>query len=271
MIGVFDSGLGGLTVLKHLFKDMPQYDYLYLGDNARVPYGNKSQELIYQYSKEAVDFLFSQGAEIIIFACNSASSQALRKIQTEYLPKKYPKKKVLGVIRPVAESFASNKNIKKVGVIGTKATINSKIYTQELKDLNFDLEILEKATPLLVSLIEESWSHKVESRKILKNYLRELKMKQVDALILACTHYPYMLKEIREIMPKRCYIPDPGELVSFSLNDYLKKHKEIKLKTSEKPKRLFFTTDNSQNIKQLGENFLGETIKDIKQININDE
>jgi glutamate racemase len=271
MIGVFDSGLGGLTVLKHFLKHLPQYDYLYLGDNARVPYGNKSQDLIYTYSQEAVDFLFSQGAEIIIFACNSASSQALRKIQTEYLPKKYPDKKVLGVIRPLAEEIAKNDKIKTVGVIGTRATINSHVYQEEIKALRSDLKVIEKATPLLVPLIEENWAHKPEARKILKSYLRELKMKQVDALVLACTHYPYMLKTIREIMPQRCLVSDPGEVVALSLKDYLLRHKDIQLKTSIKPKRLFFTTDSSNNIKNLGERFLRENIKDIKQININDK
>lgn len=271
MIGVFDSGLGGLTVLKELLKHLPEYDYLYLGDNARVPYGNKSQELIYNYSKQAVDFLFSQGAEIIIFACNSASSQALRKIQTEYLPKKYPDKKVLGVIRPLVEEVVRNEKIKKVGVIGTRATINSHIYKNEIKSLNSNLQVIEKATPLLVPLIEENWAHKPEARKILKNYLRELKMKQVDALILACTHYPYMLETIREIMPKRTLVSDPGEVVALSLKDYLLRHEDIKLKTSKKPKRLFFTTDKSSTLKTLGEKFLKESIKDIKQININDK
>lgn len=271
MIGVFDSGLGGLTVLKHFLKHLPEYDYLYLGDNARVPYGNKSQELIYKYSQEAVDFLFSQGAEIIIFACNSASSQALRKIQQEYLPEKYPEKKVLGVIRPLAEEVARNEKIKKVGVIGTRATIDSHIYKEEIKTLNPKLEVIEKATPLLVPLIEENYSHKPEARRILKNYLRELKMKQVDALILACTHYPYMLETIREIMPKRCLVSDPGEVVALSLKDYLSRHKDIKLKTPKKPKRLVFTTDDGKRLKQVGERFLGETIKDIKQININDK
>jgi|AntRauTorckE6833_2_1112554.scaffolds.fasta_scaffold00031_6 glutamate racemase len=271
MIGVFDSGLGGLTVLKEFLKYLPEYDYLYLGDNARVPYGNKSQELIYKHSREAVDFLFSQGAEIIIFACNSASSQALRKIQTEYLPKKYPGKKVLGVIRPLAEEVAKNEKVKKVGVIGTRATINSHVYKEEIKALNPELEVIEKATPLLVPLIEENWAHKPEARKILKNYLRELKMKQVDALILACTHYPYMFKEIREIMPKRSLVLNPGEVVAFSLKDYISRHKELKLKTSKTPKRVFFTTDSNSRLKNLGERFLEENIKDIKEININDK
>ena len=129
MIGVFDSGVGGLTVLRHLLIDHPQYNYIYLGDNANVPYGNKSPEVIYGYSKKAVDFLYSQGCKIIIIACNSASAQALRRLQQEYLPEKYPDLKVLGVIRPIAEKITSIKNIKKIGIIGTKATINSNIYS----------------------------------------------------------------------------------------------------------------------------------------------
>jgi len=177
----------------------------------------------------------------------------------------------LGVIRPLAEEVAKNEKVKKVGVIGTRATIDSHIYKEEIMSLNPELEVIEKATPLLVPLIEENWAHKPEARKILKNYLRELKMKQIDVLILACTHYPYMLKQIREIMPKRSLVLDPGEVVALSLKDYLLRHKDIKLKTSKKPKRLFFITDNSSSLKNLGQRFLEENIKDIKQININDK
>ncbi|MCF7819955.1 MAG: glutamate racemase [Candidatus Pacebacteria bacterium] len=271
MIGVFDSGLGGLSILKHFLSDLPEYDYIYLGDNARVPYGNKSSELIYHYSCQAVDFLFSQGAKLIIFACNSASSQALRKIQTEYLPVKYPGKNVLGVIVPLVEKVVSDPKISKVGVIGTRATINSHIYREELLELKPDLEVLEKATPLLVPLIEENWLKRPETRKILKYYLRELKMKEVQALILACTHYPFLLKEIRQIMGKSCKVYNPGEVVAFSLKDYLSRHSELDIKLVKKPQRKFFATDKASNFKQLGEKFLGEKIEDINYINLNDK
>jgi glutamate racemase len=271
MIGIFDSGLGGLSVLKEFLKKLPKYDYIYLGDNARVPYGNKSSEVIYRYSVQAVDFLFSKGAEIIIFACNSASSGALRKIQQEYLPKKYPDKKVLGIIIPLAEKIISDKKNKKVGVIGTKVTIDSHVYRKEIFKLNKNVKVLEKATPLLVPLIEENWLKRPETKKILKYYLRELKMKEIDSLILACTHYPFLIDEIKRIMGKRCQVYNTGEIIADAFLNYLNKHDEIENKLSKKSKRIFFTTDSTKNFKQLGEKFLRESINDIKSINLDEK
>ncbi len=272
MIGVFDSGVGGLTVLQHFLKDLPQYKYIYLGDNANVPYGNKSSEIIYNYSKKAVDFLNSQGCKIIIFACNSASSQALRRIQQEYLPEKYPNVKVLGVIRPIAEKIASFKNIKKIGIIGTKATINSNVYDRELFSLRSDIEIIQKATPLLVPLIEESWLNKPETKMILKKYLLTLKTKQIDSLILACTHYPFLLKDIRRIMGKSCLVLDPGKIVSDSLKDYLERHQEIKLEkylnNSNDSSCIFYTTDDPIKFEELGSFFLSKKIKGVQKIEL---
>lgn len=270
MIGVFDSGLGGLSILKNFLNDLPEYDYIYLGDNARVPYGNKSSDLIYTYTCQAVDFLFSQGANLIILACNSASSYALRRLQSDYIPKKYPQKNVLGVIAPLVEKVAYDKKISKVGVIGTRATINSKVYSKEIFSLDKNLEVIEKATPLLVPLIEENWLKKTETKMILKHYLRELKMKQVQALILACTHYPFLLSEIRQIMGKNCEVYNPGEVVSESLKNYLSRHEEFKLKKSFKAQRLFFATDKQSNFKQVAERFLGTKIKNINYIKLNE-
>jgi glutamate racemase len=266
MIGVFDSGLGGLTVLKHFLKDLPQYDYIYLGDNARVPYGEKSRETIYEYVKEAVDFLFAQKCEIIILACNSASAEALRKIQQEYLPNKYPGKKVLGVIRPLAEKFATNKKFKKIGVIGTNATIASEAYLTEIKKINPKALVYQQATPLLVPLIENGCAHEAETKIILQKYLKNFQTKKIDALILGCTHYPFVQKEIKAIMGKTCAIPDTGAVVATSLKDYLSRHTELKIKKSKSPRRLFYTTDDPVKFKKLGEKFLGQEIKNIKKI-----
>lgn len=268
MIGVFDSGLGGLTILKHLLKELPQCSYIYLGDSARTPYGNRSQDIIYSYAKEAVDFLFSKKCQIIIFACNTASSQALGKIQQEYLPEKYPDKKVLGVIIPLVEDVAKNDRIKKIGVIGTKATIASNIYAEELLKLNPKLKIFQKSASLLVPLIEEGWIKKKETKMILKIYLRGLKIKQVDALILACTHYPILIKNIKRIMPKRCIIYNPGEIVAKSLKKYLEKHQELKIKQSSSPICKFYTTDSVNSFKTLGEKFLERKISKIKKIKL---
>jgi len=266
MIGVFDSGVGGLTVLKHFLKDIPQHDYIYLGDNANVPYGNKSTETIYEYSKKAVDFLYGQGCKIIIFACNTASSQALRKIQQEYLPQRYPDLRVLGVIRPIAEKIISLKNISRVGIIGTRATINSKAYEKEIFHLNPKIHLFSQATPLLVPLIEEGWLKKPETKMILKKYLRPLKEKKVQSLVLACTHYPFLLKDIKKIMGKKCCVFDPGKIVSQSLEDYLLRHPELEMSKKKNGDCLFYTTDNKEMFKKMGEFFLGKEIKNIKQV-----
>jgi glutamate racemase len=268
MIGVFDSGLGGLTILKEFIKELPSYDYIYLGDNARTPYGDKSQETICEYTKQAVDFLFSKGCELIIVACNTASSQALRKIQQEYLPTKYPDKKILGVIRPLVEKVAATSSVKRVGVLGTKATISSDVYKNELLQLNLALEVYQQSAPLLVPLIEEGWTKKIETKRILKKYLQPLKQKQIQTLILACTHYPFLLDEIRQIMSKQCLVFNPGEVVAASLKNYLDKHIELDIVKTASPYYNFYTTDEIDTFVRLGEKFLGRKIVNIEKVNL---
>lgn len=266
-IGVFDSGLGGLTVLKYFLRDLPAYNYIYLGDNARLPYGEKSQDTIYEYTREAVDFLFSAGCRLVIIACNTASSQALRRLQHEYLPN-YPGRRLLGVIRPLAEAIAGNEKIKTVGIIGTKATIKSGAYESELKKLKPELRIEQQAAPLLVPLIEEGWAHKPETKMILKKYLRPLKAKKIDALVLGCTHYPFLHKEIDKIMGRRIFVPQPGEIIARSLADYLARHPELNLTPAARPEYKFYTTDDPRLFKEWGEKFLGQEIKNIEQIKL---
>lgn len=268
MIGVFDSGLGGLTIFKYFLADLPEYDFIYLGDNARAPYGSRSQETIYRYTREAVDFLFAKNCKLIIIACNTASAQALRRIQQEYLPEKYPDRKVLGVIRPLVEEAVKEINIEKIGVIGTRATIESKVYTKEFKKLNPKIKIFEQSAPLLVPLIEEGWVKSPETRKILKKYLLPLKTKKVRALILACTHYPFLMEEFKKIMPKNCKISDPGKIVSSSLADYLKKHKELGIKKKKKAKVEYFTTGDISRFKAQGKKFIEKKINNIKKIEL---
>lgn len=268
MIGVFDSGLGGLVVLKEFIKKLPNYDYIYLGDNARAPYGNKSQEIIYEYSKQAVDFLFSKNCNLIVFACNSASAQALRKIQQEYLPIKYPEKKVLGVIKPMVEKIDSIGNISRVGIIGTRSTIKGDAYKKEFSKISSDLELFQQSAPLLVPLIEEGWLKKTETKMILRKYLRPLKQKQVQALVLACTHYPFLLNDIKRIMTKRCLVFNPGKIVADSLMDYLARHMELRIIENKNPKYNFFTTDETGHFKIMGERFLGRKIEKIEKIEL---
>ncbi len=263
-IGIFDSGLGGLSVLKHLISDLPEYEYIYLGDNARLPYGDKSPEKIYEYSKEAMDFLFKKKCQLIIIACNTASAQALPRLQKEYLKNEKQDKKILGVIRPLAEYIADN-NFKIVGVIGTKSTIKSKAYQIEINKLNPKIKVEEKATPLLVPLIENSWSKKPETKMILKKYLKSLKDKKIKSLILACTHYPLLIKDIRRICGKRILVPDPGKIVSLSLKKYIDNHPELNLEKNKKNKVTFYTTDEQELFKKLGSKFLSQKIKEIKK------
>lgn len=265
MIGVFDSGVGGLTVLRSFLKYLPDYNYIYLGDNARLPYGDKSQETIYQYTKEAVDFLFAKGSSLIIIACNTASSEALRKLQQEYLPGRYQGKNVLGVVRPLAEKVASE-NSGKVGVIGTKATIGSRVYKIEINKLNPGIEVFERATPLLVPLIENNWSAYPETKTILKRYLKEFQEKRIESLILGCTHYQFLIDKIKYIMGETCNVYNPGEIIAESLKDYLLRHSEFNI--DKEGKLEFYTTDSIENFKKLGEEFLGEEIKNIAKIKL---
>lgn len=261
IIGVFDSGLGGLSVLKYFLKDLPQYNYVYLADNARVPYGNHSQETIYQYTLEAVDFLFKQGANLIILACNTASSQALRRLQQDYLVKNYPNRRILGVIVPLAEEAAKHNRI---GVIGTRATINSKAYNLEINKINSQAEIITNSAPLIVPLIEDGPVSKDIIHKVLKKYLRPLKEKRVQELILGCTHYSFLLKDIRKIMGKECQVLDPGQVISLKLKDYLARHPEFSTTSIKKGSLQFYTTDNSEKFLSLGSKFLGQKIENYK-------
>lgn len=268
MIGVFDSGFGGLTVLKEFLRVLPNYDYIYLGDNARAPYGNKSADVIYRYTEAAVNFLFKEGCELIIIACHTASSKALRRIQEDYLPKNYPDKRVLGVVVPTVEEAVKLSRYHRLGVIGTTATISSGAYKKELEKLRNDLEIFEQACPLLVPLVEEGWIERPESKMILKKYLRPLKVKEIDTLILGCTHYPLLLKDIIRIMGKNVKVVNPAEVAAEKLVIYLNKHQDLAKKLNKKGKLIFYTTDSSAKFKELGQRFLGREIKEVKKADL---
>jgi glutamate racemase len=260
MIGVFDSGLGGLTVLRAFLRNLPQYDYLYLGDNARTPYGNKSLDVIYEYTRQAVEFLFGRGCVLIILACNTASAKALRKIQQDWLPSHYPDRRVLGVVIPLAEVGVHMTRYGRIGVIGTRATIETKVYQQELDKLKGDLKVYGLACPLLVPLVEEGWVGRPETNRILKKYLRHLKDRKVDTLILACTHYPFLQKDIERIMGKNCNILNGPEIVADRLEDYLHRHPEIESRVTRNGEVSYFTTDDPERFRRFGEKFLSQTI-----------
>lgn len=265
MIGVFDSGLGGLTILKEFLLKLTEYDYCYLGDTLHLPYGNRSDKAVFELTKKACEYLFNNGCSLIIIACNTASARALPKLQQLYLKERNREgENILGVIRPLAEEVARITK-GKVGVIGTRGTINSNAYLRELKKQREGLKIVQQACPLLVPLIEENWLKRKETKSILRYYLRDLKRVDVDSLILGCTHYPLLLREIRGIMGKSCKVPNPGEIVAASLKDYLFRHPEIETNLTKEAKRTYLVTDLNENFKQLAQRFLGEKI-DVKQV-----
>jgi len=292
MIGVFDSGFGGLTILKEFLKTVPQYDYIYLGDNARAPYGNRSHDAVKRFTKDGVNYLFGQGCEMVILACNTASSNVLRELQAEMAPASGTRR-ILGVIRPMVEEVAritgslgggakasviSNDGGKKshlfrarnnrVGVVGTRGTIASKSYETELRKLNPDLKVYGQACPLLVPLIEEDWADKPETRMILKKYLRHLMNCNIGTLILGCTHYPFLYKEFKRIMGKNVSIPHPGEIVAASLKNYLARHPQLERRLSKKGIRRYLTTDMPDRFRQIGGRFLGLNLGQVEKVNL---
>lgn len=262
MIALFDSGYGGLTVLKPILQLLPEYDYIYLGDNARVPYGNRSAGTIQKFSEEAVEYLFSRGVKLIIFACNTISSAALRHVQQKYLngPEEQ-NKKVLGVVIPMAEEVVRTTKNNCIGVIGTRATVNSQVYDKEIAKLSPKIKVYSQACPLLVPLIEEDWHKRPEAISILKKYLKPLKSCNIDTLVLGCTHYPLMLREIKKVMGKRVKILPSGDITAKSLKNYLSRHPEIESKLTKNRTRTFLTTDDPAKFKSFTEKHFGMKIR----------
>ncbi len=246
-IGIFDSGLGGLLITKSLIKKLPQYNYIYLGDTKRVPYGNRSPETIYEFLKESVEYLFKQKCKLIIVACNTASAQALRKIQQEFLPNNYPDRKVLGVIIPTCE-VAVNDKVKNIGVLATNATVNSNAFLIELKKIRSDIKIIQKPAPLLVPFIENDELQLIEP--ILDKYLKPFKKNKVDTLILGCTHYPLLHNRIKKILGKKVKIISQDKLIPDKLKDYLFIHSEIDKYLAKKNKYQFHLTDLTDTMKK---------------------
>jgi len=269
MIGVFDSGFGGLTILRSLLSLLPDYDYMYLGDSARAPYGNRSYESVKRFTEEGMLYLMEHGCNLIIIACNTASAEALRALQNEYLVKpKVTDKKILGVIRPMVEEVSIISKSGRIGVVGTRGTIRSKSYESELRKINLGLKVYSQACPLLVPLVEEDWADKPETRMILKKYLRSLKSCNIDALILGCTHYPFLRKDFCRIMGKNVQIPDPGEIVAKSLKEYLARHPEIESKLSRNGRRFYTTTDDAERFRAVGQKFLGSQMEHVEKVDI---
>jgi glutamate racemase len=263
-IGIFDSGFGGLTVLRGIRKELSDYDYIYLGDTARTPFGTRSQEVIYQFTEQAVDFLFKQGCEIIVLACNTASSEALRKIQQEYLPKNYPERRVLGVVIPTCE-FAIESGYKKIGVMATNSTVTSESYVKEIKKMDRGAEILQQPCPLLVPIIESGEVHGNVLTAIIEDYLKPLK--SVEAIILGCTHYEVIEDKIKEVAGGIKVISQSG-VVGKKLSEYLIRHSEIEQRLSKRCSVKYFSTDITDRFKDFGQEIIGDEIE-VQKVNLN--
>ncbi len=244
-IGVFDSGYGGLTVLKEIVNKLPQYDYLYLGDNARAPYGNRSFETVYHYTLECVKWFFEQGCPLVILACNTASAKALRTIQQNDLPGLAPTNRVLGVIRPTAEVIGNFSDSGSVGVLATSGTVASESYPMEIGKFFPELTVYQEACPMWVPLAEnnEHMGHGADYfiKKNLNNIFE--KGEKIDTILLGCTHYPLMREKIEEYLPMGVKLISQGEIVAESLDNYLQRHPEIASRCSTGASRQFYTTD----------------------------
>lgn len=265
-IGVFDSGYGGLTVLSELKHALPNYDFLYLGDNARSPYGTRSFDVVYQFTLEAVEFLFAQGCELIILACNTASAKALRSIQQQVLPIKYPGKRVLGVIRPTSEIIGNFSSSKNIGIVATEGTVNSESYRIEISKFSPEVHVTQQACPIWVPLIENAL-HETEGGKWFIQYdVQKILFENpnIDTLLLACTHYPILTKLILEILPENIKLISQGEIVAKSLVAYLNRHPEIADKCSTDGKIAFLTTENAENFDSKASQFFPQSIKSKK-------
>jgi len=246
-IGIFDSGIGGLTVFRSIAEQLPGYDYIYLGDNSRAPYGNRSFNTIHQYTWECVQWLFKQDCPLIILACNTASAKALRTIQQKDMQGLDPSKRVLGVIRPTAEVIGNYSTTKEIGVLGTVGTVQSESYLIEINKFFPDLKVYQQACPLWVPLVERGEYEKPGSAYLIKEYLDELMAQSpnIDTLLLACTHYPLLMDKIKAQLPAGVKVIAQGDIVAASLANYLHRHPQLERKLSKTGSRKFYTTDDT--------------------------
>lgn len=268
-IGVFDSGYGGLTILNQLVAALPQYHYLYLSDNARNPYGDKSFDLVHQYTLEAVQRLFKEDCQLVILACNTASAKALRNIQQQYLVKHYPQRRVLGVIIPTVESIAHYTQTNQVGILATKGTVRSDSYAIEINKLHPQIRVYQQPAPLLVPLVEAGELNTAGTQFFIKKYLDKLldQAPDIDCIALACTHYPILYKQIRDLLPAHVKLIAQGELVAEKFKDYLKRHPEQEMHLSKNAKVEFLTTESSNEFNESASIFCSRNVL-AKQISL---
>lgn len=271
-IGVFDSGFGGLTVLRELRRVLPDYDFIYLGDNARAPYGSHSFDTIYRYTREAVSYLFDQGCPLVILACNTASAKALRSLQQIDLPiSKDPTRRILGVIRPTVESVAEFSRNGHIGIVGTNGTISSNSYSIEIAHLYPEAKVSQLACPMWVPLVE---NNEIDDNPGTQYFIRRdisrllSKDQDIDTILLGCTHYPLLLSRIREALPREISLVSQGAIVASSLQDYLHRHPEMDIRLSKTSQMSYRTTSGKDEFLSLASVFLGESISSDSVIQI---
>lgn len=263
-IGIFDSGYGGLTVFRSIADQLPGYDYIYLGDNARAPYGNRSFNTIHEYTWECVQMLFKMSCPLVILACNTASAKALRTIQQRDLIHEDPSKRVLGVIRPTAEVIGNYTQTKQIGVLGTKGTVQSESYLIEINNFSPDVKVYQQPCPLWVPLVENGEHNQPGADYFVKKYLDQVlaKSDEIDTLLLACTHYPLLQEKISAYLPKHIKVVPQGDIVAASLKDYLNRHPEMEHKLTRGGTRQFFTTsDDTDDFDHHASMFFSEQVR----------
>ena len=268
-IGLFDSGYGGLTIFEKIREAMPEYDYLYLGDNARAPYGSRSFEVVYRFTLQAVEKLFDEGCHLVILACNTASAKALRTIQQNDLPHMDPNRRVLGVIRPTVELVDSISKSKHVGVVGTTGTISSQSYSLEIGKMFPHIKVSGEACPMWVPLVESNEFNAPGADYFVQKHLDLLFTKdpQIDTIILGCTHYPLLMDKIKKYVPSGITLLAQGEYVAASLKDYLVRHPEMDQKITKNGVSRFLTTESAAKFAEAASIFLNQQI-DVQQVAI---
>jgi glutamate racemase len=257
-IGVFDSGYGGLTILREIQKLLPQYDYLYLGDNARAPYGTRSFDIVYRFTLQAVEELFARGCRLVILACNTASAKALRSIQQKDLPHIDPTRRVLGVIRPTVEAIGAMSKTGHIGLFATPGTVRSESYTMEVAKLYPEMHLTGHACPMWVPLVENNEAHLPGADYFVNKDVAKLMGDdpEIDTVILGCTHYPILFHKIREALPKDVQLIAQGEIVAKSLADYLQRHPEMEQTISRTGHSEYLTTERADSFAQMASVFL---------------
>lgn len=264
-IGIFDSGYGGLTILNEIKKQLPEYDYIYLGDNARTPYGTRSFDVVYKYTLQCVTKLFEMGCQLVILACNTASAKALRSIQQRDLPLIDPNRRVLGVIRPTVEVINTITKSGHVGLLATAGTVQSESYPLEIKKLYPEIKVSSEACPLWVPLIENNEHNGDGADFFVKKHLQNILLadSQIDTIILGCTHYPLLIDKIKRYLPQNIQVVSQGELVANSLADYLKRHTEMADKCSKNGTINYFTTESVEKFASSASIFMNGNIEAI--------